>query len=176
MGAFQTPSQPLSDVYPSKERGDATFEVLSADSPDGRYKLVFDGYQYIGEEDGEISIGGEPDSAPLLLDLRQGTSTRLAECGTVCGFHWGSWISPTRFILAGWHEIDPKRTRHQGTLRIYSIRDSAVTFYLTREVSSEEFSKYQAAWEAWVAERYHALKLHAVRDGADLAKVAAVAR
>jgi len=154
MGALPTPSQPLSDVYPSKEEGNKTFEVLSADSPDGRYKLVFDGYQYVGEEDGEVSTGGEPDSAPLLLDLRQGASTRLAECGTVCGFHWGTWVTPSRFVLAGWTDADASATRRQGTLRIYSIADSTATFYLTREVSSEEFSKYQAAWEAWVAERY----------------------
>jgi hypothetical protein len=163
-------------MYPPDEEASATFDILSADSPDGRFKLVFDSYQRVSEEDGEMEIGGEPDSSPLLLDMRDSVSNAFAFCGTPCGFHWGTWISSAKFVLAGWTELDAAGHRLRGTLNVYSILDSTVTSYLTREVSSDEFSRYRAAWEASVAERYHALKLHAVRDGADLAKVAAVDR
>jgi hypothetical protein len=168
--------QPLGNVYPNKEEGDATFEILSANSPDGRYKLVFDWYQTVEEEEGEVGIGGEPDSAPLLLDLREGVSNQFTTCGTPCGFHWGAWISPTRFVLGGWQEIDAAGSLLRGNLSIYSISDSCETFYLTRPVTADEYSRYRGAWEAWVTARFHALKLHAVCDTADLAKRAAGAR
>jgi hypothetical protein len=169
--------QPLRNMYPPSEEASATFDVLSADSPDGRYKLVFDWYLSVEEEDGEIDISGEPDSAPLLLDMRDSLSSQFATCGSSCEFNWGAWITPTEFVLAGWTEVDAAGKWRRGTLSVYSIPDSTEASYVTRDVSSDEFSRYRAAWENWVAERYRARTRHARSgEGADLAKVAAVAR
>lgn len=153
--------QPVKNVFPPSKDQVATFEVLSADSPDRRYKLVFDWYQHVGESEGEIDIGGEPDSAPLLLDLRDGVSNQFASCGTPCGFHWGAWVSPSRFVLGRWHELDPEGSRFRGSLDVYSIPDSTVVSYYTRPVTAGEFSRYKEAWERWVGSRYRALKRRA---------------
>ena len=97
--------QPAKDFIPSNSpEQEAVFAVLSATSPNDRYKLVFDWYQAIEESPGSIDIGGEPDSAPLLIDLRLGISNRFEFCGTPCGYDWGCWIDSTRFALAGWSD------------------------------------------------------------------------
>jgi hypothetical protein len=75
-------------------------EALSAYSPDRRFKLVFDCYESVSEEDGELSIGGDVDSSPLLIDLRDSVSTRFEFCGTPCGYDeygayrsaWEKWV------------------------------------------------------------------------------------
>jgi len=150
--------QPLKNMYPPDPDHRSVFSVLSAMSPDGRYKLVFDWYQYVGERDGEVVTGGEPDSAPLLLDLRFGTSNQFETCGTPCAFDWGTWLTSTTFALGGWESVDDYGQWRQGRLSIFSIPDSTETSYVTRIISAEKFGKYRAAWEAWVAARYRALK------------------
>lgn len=138
-------------------------EVLSAYSPTRRFKLVFDCYESVSEEDGELSIGGDVDSAPLLLDLRDSVSNRFESCGTPCGYDWGVWLSPTQFALGGWSELDPAGKRFRGTLGIYSIPDSAVAMYTTRPVSAEGYAAYRNAWEQWVGALYWARKRQAAR-------------
>ena len=152
------------DSLPSSEMQSITFGVLSAESPDHRYKLIFDWYQSITDEGGDIEIGGDPDSAPLLLDLHRRVSNQFRSCGTPCGFHWGSWLSPTDFVLAGWQELDAEGSRLQGSLEFYSITDSTVTSYVTRPVSKETFERYRGAWERWVADRYRTLKGQAISE------------
>lgn len=149
------------DSLPAGEIRLITSEVLSAESPDHRYKLIFDWYQSITEEEGAIEIGGEPDSAPLLLDLRRRVSNQFRSCGTPCGFHWGAWLGPTEFVLAGWQELDAAGSRLQGSLEFYSITDSTMTSYITRSVSRQAFERYREAWEGWVATRYATLKRQA---------------
>jgi len=157
---------PLSAYYPPDDEHAATYDVLGAASPDGRYKLVFDWDQYVSEgEDGKISIGGEPDSAPLLLDMKSGTANIFESCGTPCGFLWGTWLSPTRFALAGWQDADDYGQWVQGRLAIYSIPDSSQTTYATRIISGEEFMRYRARWEASVAARYRVLKARSPKHG-----------
>jgi len=147
--------QPLNDVYPPPPDQELVFRVLSANSPDGRYKLVFDRYQSIDEDAGEIETGGDPDSAPLLIDLRRRTFSQFETCGTPCGFDWGVWLSPSRFALAGWREADVAGQQRQGRIKIFSIRDSTATTYVTRPVSAGEFALYRDAWRDWIASRLH---------------------
>src|SRR6185503_17537941 len=134
------------------------FKILSARSPDNRYELIFDGYQCVVEQEGRIEIGGEPDSAPLLLDLKRRQSNRFEFCGpSVCAFHWGAWLSPSRFVLAGTLQ-DEKHMGIRGRVQVYSLQDSTVTTYVTRPVHSSRTGTYQSAWESWVASRYRATK------------------
>jgi len=149
------------DSLPADEQS-ITFDVLGAESPDRRYKLIFDWYQSITVEEDAIEIGGEPDSAPLLLDLHRRVSNQFRFCGTPCGYHWGSWLSPTEFVLAGWQELDAKGSRLQGSLEFYSITDSTVTSYVTPPVARAAFERYRGAWESWVANRYRILKGQAI--------------
>ncbi len=150
--------QPLKNFYPAAPEEQATFEVLSALSPNGRYRLVFDWYQEIVEEEGGIEIGGEPDSAPLLLDLRLGSSNVFEFCGTYCGYDWGCWMDSTRFALAGWSEATEGSESYSGFLGLYSLADSSQQSFITRPVSKDGYEKYRAAWEAWVKDRYRTWK------------------
>lgn len=155
---------PLKSVYPPPAESAAAFRILSARSPDRRYDLIFDGYQCVEEVNGEIDIGGDADSAPLLLDLKRQTSTRFEVCGPGnCPFHWGAWVSPTRFILAG-TLADEKTMGVRGRVQVISISDSTVTTYVTRPVHSSRGAIYQSAWEGWVAMRYHATNRVASRS------------
>jgi len=149
--------QPMKNVYPPPAEKAGAFKVLSADSPDGRYRLIFDWYPYITEDAGEIEIESEPDSAPLLLDMRLGTSNQFESCGTPCGFAWGTWLSPTTFALAGWEGTDLNGQWKQGSLRIYSMGDSTSVTYVTRFVPAAGYDRYRDAWREWVALRFRAL-------------------
>jgi len=156
--------QPLKGVDPPPKESAAAFRILSARSPDGRYNLIFDRYQCVLESDGEIDIGGDADSAPLLLDLRHRTATQFETCGPgSCAFHWGVWVSPTRFALAG-TENDEKYMGIRGRIQVFSIPDSTVTTYLTRPVHSSRSAIYQSAWESWVRGNYRAMKQVATRS------------
>jgi hypothetical protein len=150
--------QPLKNVYPPPAEKEPVYLILSDHSPDGRYNLIFDWYQYIGQTGGKIEIGGDADSAPLLLDLKRGVSNQFETCGPgTCSFDWGVWVSPTRFALAGsQHEDNLGGTR--GRLMIYSLEDSTATTFVTRPIASPQYSKYRAGWREWVASKYRALK------------------
>lgn len=155
---------PLKSVYPPPKESAAAFRILSARSPDGRYDLIFDGYQCVLEDGEEIEIGGDADSAPLLLDLKRGTADQFDFCGpSSCAFQWGVWVSPTRFALAG-TLLDERNMGTRGRVQVYSIADSTVTTYVTRPVHSSKSAIYQAAWESWVRSGYRAMKQVASRS------------
>ena len=157
-------TQPLRDVYPPSKEHVAAFRILSARSPDGRYDLIFDGYQCVEMDGDHVEIGGEPDTAPLLLDLKRKVSTRFDFCGPgSCTHHWGAWISPATFVLTG-TENDERYMGIRGRVQVYSLRDSTVTTYVTRPLHSTRAAAYRAAWESWVAMRYHATKQVASRS------------
>jgi len=154
-------TQPLRNVYPpTDENQNVVFHVLGEDSPDGRHRLIFDCYQYVGDDAGEIETGGDVDSAPLLLDRSRGTSTQFDFCGPLCGFDWGAWISSKAFVLGGSAGDDAGGPWRQGSLKIYSLHDSTVVTYVTRFASSEETARYRSAWRSWLAPRYRAAMKH----------------
>ncbi len=155
--AFRGYVQPLKAMYPPSEEKKATFQILTASSPDGRYNLIFDSYLIIEQDAGEIDISGEPDSAPLLLDLLQGVSNQFEFCGTDCKFHWGVWLSPKRFVLAGSQYDDPPGVL-RGKVQIFSLDDSSVTTYVTRGAPPSRAGEYRLAWRTWVVSRFRALK------------------
>src|SRR6185503_8014620 len=118
----------------------------------------FDGYQCVEMNGDHVEIGGEPDTAPLLLDLDRKVSTRFDFCGPgSCTHHWGAWISPATFVLTG-TENDERYMGIRGRVQVYSLRDSTVTTYVTRPLHSTRAAAYRSAWESWVAMRYHATK------------------
>jgi hypothetical protein len=143
----------LEDEYPPSPDRDIVFQVLGTTSPDGRFILIFDKYLSV-EGEAEGVEAGEPDSAPVLLDLQERTSNTFAFCGTPCGFHWGVWLSPSSFALAGWSEEESGGWR--GSLAIYSLPDSVSNVYVTRTVSSAEFDRYREAWMSWMDARCRA--------------------
>ncbi|HMC81684.1 MAG TPA: hypothetical protein VKL61_00460 [Candidatus Polarisedimenticolia bacterium] len=145
-------------MYPPSSEKEPTFSILSARSPDGRYNLIFDWYIVIEESGGEVDISGEPDSAPLLLDLRHKTSNEFEFVGPSGRFDWGVWLSPTAFALAGSNSVDNLGRWRQGTIGVYSITDSTVTTYVTPAVSGGRSSNYRTAWESWVSSKFRALK------------------
>ena len=136
---------------------DVAPELLVLPSPSGSHVLYIDRYQVIVPHGDTIEVGGEPDSRSDLVDQRTDTVALLRSCGTPCGSHWGTWLSPTAFALAGWQDADDYSQWKQGTLSIYSITDSTVATYATRVVSTEQYVHYVQAWETWLLSRYQAL-------------------
>ena len=126
--------------------GDLTFRILGVHSPDGRRILDIDSYQEIYSAEGNVNVGGEPDSRSVLLDREARTETVLWSSGTLAGAHWGHWLSPDRFALAGWQEDWQDAQRRQGWLLVYDLRDSTVTDYETRWVTTADFERYSTAW------------------------------
>ena len=133
------------------------FKLLSMRSPDGRYILDVDSYQVAFLTGDTLEMGGEPDSQPLLMDLSDSTEAVLQFCGPGCGYHWGAWLSPSRFALGGWQVVDDYGHWYQGSLAIYSIRDLDVRRYETRIVPAGDYARYHAAWKRWLLGRYHRL-------------------
>jgi len=156
---------PLTEFELLAKEEPIAFEVLSVRSPGGRYRLVFDRYQSIREEDGEVEIGGEPDSAPILVDERLGHAHVFEFCGTPCGYDWGCWVDSVHFALGGWAQIGDQADSLRGVLGIYSLVDSTEAQYFTRAVSSVEYASYTSAWRGWVTDRYRAWKLGAAASG-----------
>jgi hypothetical protein len=148
------------DLFRKEDESDVTYELLGLPSPDGRYLLHIDRYQYVAVDDGELEVGGDVDSHPILVDQHAKTFVTLDECGTPCGYHWGRWLSPTTFALAGWHDADEFGQWRQGGLSIYSIPDSSVVTYATRIVSRDSYDRYETAWEDWLLKRYRAVRAH----------------
>lgn len=158
-------AQPAKDFDSLSKEEAAAFAVLMARSPDGRYRLMFDRYQSISEENGALEIGGEPDSSPLLIDERLGLAYRLDFCGTPCGYDWGCWLDSVRFALGGWSQTGSKGDSLRGDLSIYSLAESTESRYFTRPVSSSEYARYMDAWRAWVAERHRAWRSRTAERG-----------
>ena len=145
------------DVDHLEMTGDLAYALLAFKSPDGRYVLDVDWYQIIAPAGDSLEVGGDADSQPVLVDRGARTESVLQFCGTACGFHWGRWLSPTRFAIGGWQVADDYSQWLQGSLLIYSIRDSTVRRYETRIVSAADYARYEAAWKRWLLRRYRAL-------------------
>jgi hypothetical protein len=133
------------------------FQLMSARSPDGRYILDVDTFQSVFPMGDTLETGGEPDSQPALIDLADTTESVLQFCGPGCGFHWGTWLSPSRFALGGWQQADDHGQWYQGALTIYSTLDHTVRRYETRIVSAGAYAQYHAAWKRWLLGRYQKL-------------------
>ncbi len=140
-----------------RQATDLTLQLLGIESPDGRYLLDVDAYQDVMVVGDSVEVGGEPDSQPVLIDRGANVEYPLQFCGTSCGFHWGRWLSPTQFALGGWQQADDYGQWMQGSLAIYSIRDSTMRAYETRIVPARAFARYQAAWRRWLLRRYRTL-------------------
>lgn len=137
---------------------DVSFEILGVRSPDGRYILDVDQGMLITPSGDSLEYGGEPESRTALLDLRAKTETEVDFCGTMCGFHWGTWLSSNSFALAYWRDADNYGQWQQGWLTIYSLSDSTATSYQTRSVPTEDALRYRTAWARWILRRYRTLK------------------
>ncbi|HEV8479971.1 MAG TPA: hypothetical protein VGR66_04180 [Candidatus Eisenbacteria bacterium] len=131
--------------------------VLGEQSPSGHYRLVFNGYDDVIEGNGKIVIGGDVDSAPVLMDLQHGTANRFEFCGTSCIFDYGCWLDSLCFALAGW-ESNEDGGGSRGFIGIYSLADSTRTRFVTRAVSEQNRKRYAAAYDKWATARYWAWK------------------
>ena len=145
------------DLEHMEAETDLAFRLLASRSPEGRYILDVDIYQVAIPEGDSIDTGGEPDSQPVLVDLADSTEVPLQFCGPGCGFHWGTWLSPSRFALGGWQNADDYGQWFQGSLAIYSLRDLTVRRYETRIISAGDYARYRTAWKRWLLGRYQKL-------------------
>jgi hypothetical protein len=135
-----------------------SLRVFSIDSPGERYTLVFDRYQGIIDAGGVIGIGGNVDSAPVLIDHRRGLANTFAFCGPACAFEWGAWIDSSRFAVAGSIGGTPNSGTPGGYLDVISIPDSTQVRYWTRALTTDELKAYRMAWGMWVKDRYREIQ------------------
>jgi hypothetical protein len=134
------------------------FELLGLRSPDRRYILDVDSYQAVVPGGDALTVGGEPDSRCTLIDEPARIELVLLECGTPCGYHWGTWLSNSSFVVGSWNDADDFGQWKQGGLSIYSLPDSSVTEYQNRIVPAADYARYEAAWHGWLLRRYRMLK------------------
>ena len=137
------------EVEPRDKGREMAFRILGMPSPDGRYILDMNTLDYVKLDGDSIVVGGEPDSQCSLIDRRAKTVSILESCGTVCGFDWGRWLSPTRFAVGGSYSPGFGEGRY-GTLSIYSLPDSTVCEYRTRIASQSDVGRYARAWRRWL--------------------------
>lgn len=137
---------------------DLAFALLGIHSPDGRYILDVDAYQVIEPKGDSIEVGGEPDSQCSLIDTKHQLEHILLQTGTGGGFQWGAWLDRDAFAVAGWCDADDYGQWKQGQLWLYSLRDSTVSIYATRIVSTDAYARYEAAWQGWLLKRFRAWK------------------
>jgi hypothetical protein len=132
--------------------------LLLMPSDDGRYLLNVDWYlSFVPGGDGLVQDQGEVDSQPRLVDLRLKRQMIVETCGTPCGFHWGGWVGPDAFAIGEWMTLDNEWA--QGSLTIYSLRDSSAVTYVTRVVSSSaSYQPYNSAWMHWLTGLYQQMK------------------
>jgi len=154
-----TSTKPFERIPEHRDSGDdVSFEILGIRSPDGHYILDVDQGMLITPAGDSLDYGGEPESRTALLDLRAKTEAEVDFCGTMCGFHWGTWLSSKSFALAYWRDADNYSEWQQGWLTIYSLSDSTATSYQSRSVPTEDALRYRTAWARWILRRYRTLK------------------
>jgi hypothetical protein len=160
--ALQWDAQPFSipgitvpsESVPDEESDDQGLRALTVVAPGGRHALVIDRYQEIVEaEGGTIEIGGEPDSAPMIVERKTGRTATFAFCGTGCGYQWGAWLDSSRFVIAGWAEADSRGDRRYGRLEFYDLARGRSATYYAPVVSGADYERYESAWHDWVANR-----------------------
>ena len=148
--------QPLGDFAAMGSRD--SLGVFRIDSPDGRYTVVLDRYQGIIDAGGVIGIGGNVDSAPVLLDRAHGTANTFAFCGPACAFEWGAWVDASRFVIAGSVHAGPGAASAAGYVEVVSIADSSRVRYWTRPLADDELKGWRMAWGMWVTSRYREIE------------------
>ena len=144
---------------PEKESPeDVTFEILGILSPDARYTLNVDGYQFIELAGDTLEVGGDPESACSLIDNRTRREAVLQMTGTMGAFDWGTWLAVDVFAIGGYVDADAYGQWKQARLWIYAIADSSVSEYQSRIVSEADYERYVRAWYQWLLGRYRAAK------------------
>ncbi len=134
-------------------RSRALVDVLS---PDSVRSLDFDMYlEFDGGPDG-VSLGREPDSAPILADFKADTVWRVAFCGTPCSFDGAYWIDAERFVLSGATESGAGAQADapwSAFLDVYDLRSRRMTRWLASTVAGPAFRRYVSASDSELTAR-----------------------
>jgi hypothetical protein len=152
IAGITTPAESL----PPDQRDDEGLRALTVIAPGERYALLIDRYQSVGESENGIEIGGEPDSAPMLIERRTGRTDTFEFIGTMSGYHWGAWLDSSRFVIGGWGEASAAGGLTYGFLDFVDLDRGMQRSYYVPAVDGSAYANYRRAWEAWVAKRYRA--------------------
>ena len=143
---------PTTAHIPEVIRTRALIDVMS---PDSTRSLDFDAYLvFVRGPEGELQIGREPESRPVLADIEADTLWQVEFCGTSCFYDGAYWIDAQTFALTG-----ATRSGEQGTepwcgfLDVYDMRSRQRTRWLARTVDAQGFERYTAASESTFAAR-----------------------
>lgn len=152
IAGITTPAESL----PPDQREDEGLRALTVIAPGARYALLIDRYQSVGESENGIEIGGEPDSAPMLIDRRTGRTDTFEFSGTMSGYQWAAWLDSSRFVIGGWGEARADGSSTYGFLEFFDIARGLQRSYFVPAVGEAAYERYRHEWEAWVAKRYRA--------------------
>lgn len=128
-------------------RARALIDVLS---PDSAHSLDFDTYlDFERDESGKIVLGREPDSAPVLADLRSDSLWHVEFCGTPCFFDGAYWADNHRFALTGATQTGESFNGPWAAfLDVYDLRARIRTRWLAVPVHDRAFERYRSASDA----------------------------
>jgi len=129
--------------------------LIDVRSPDSSHSLDFDVYlDFERNESGKIVLGREPDSAPVLADLKSDSLWRVAFCGTPCFFDGAYWADDRRFALTGATRTGAGSNGPWAAfLDVYDLRTRTVTRWLASPVDDHAFDRYRSASDAALIER-----------------------
>lgn len=129
--------------------------LIDVRSPDSAHSLDFDTYlDFERDESGKIVLGREPDSAPMLADLRSDSLWRVAFCGTPCFFDGAYWADDHRFALTGATQTgEGANGPWAAFLDVYDLRTHMTTRWLAVPVDDRAFDRYRSASDAALIER-----------------------
>lgn len=144
------------ESLPADQRDEQGLRALTIVAPGARLALLIDRYQSVEESENGVEIGGEPDSAPMLVERATGRTDTFEFTGTGGGYHWGAWLDSSRFVIAGWAEANSEASSMYGTLELYDLGRGLKKPYYLPAIDAAAFGRYRGAWESWVAARYHA--------------------
>lgn len=149
----------LHDIRPYNVDGReerARLRMFGVYAPDSTRVVDPDSYLEVSREATRISVGGEPDSKPVLIDLKTRSVTVLEFCGTDCSFDGAFWLDALRFALTGTVVLDTTGARC-GRVRLYDLNDGTVTEYqLPALVDRSAWMRFEMALDSARVARFGA--------------------
>ena len=115
------------DLDDREER--ARLRVFGVYSPDSTRVVNPDAYLVLTRTETSVSIAGEPDSKPVLIDLKTKSVATLAFCGTDCHYDGAFWLDPLRFALTGSLVVNDSTGVRCGRVLLYDLNAGTMTEY-----------------------------------------------
>jgi hypothetical protein len=122
----------LKDIHhfnPEGREERAQLRVFGVTSPDSTRVVNPDAYLVVTRTDNGVDVAGEPDSKPVLIDLKTKSVATLEFCGTGCGYDGAFWLDPLRFALTGSLVVNDSTMIRCGRVLLYDLGAGTLSEY-----------------------------------------------